>query len=206
MIRPADRRSASARPAPGSGSSSGGEAPATTVATPASSRVERCARARRSPCCRAESARAIAAIDTYDGELEEAIAPMSRDAAPGGRARRLARRADLPSRRGADGGARAGGGRLLDDRRAAAAGSRYLLKHTSRTVPVIVDAIDDLVDVHTLERGGGAAGARPQRHRPRAPAHELTAGVRPLQGNRRTGSFILIDEASNETVGAGMIA
>jgi sulfate adenylyltransferase subunit 1 (EFTu-like GTPase family) len=28
----------------------------------------------------------------------------------------------------------------------------------------------------------------------------------PYASNRRTGSFILIDEASNETVGAGMIA
>jgi bifunctional enzyme CysN/CysC len=27
----------------------------------------------------------------------------------------------------------------------------------------------------------------------------------PYAANRRTGSFILIDEASNETVGAGMI-
>ena len=28
----------------------------------------------------------------------------------------------------------------------------------------------------------------------------------PYASNRRTGSFILIDEAINETVGAGMIA
>jgi sulfate adenylyltransferase subunit 1 (EFTu-like GTPase family) len=28
----------------------------------------------------------------------------------------------------------------------------------------------------------------------------------PYTSNRRTGSFILIDESSNETVGAGMIA
>jgi bifunctional enzyme CysN/CysC len=27
----------------------------------------------------------------------------------------------------------------------------------------------------------------------------------PYKSNRRTGSFILIDEAGNETVGAGMI-
>jgi sulfate adenylyltransferase subunit 1 len=30
--------------------------------------------------------------------------------------------------------------------------------------------------------------------------------VDPYTSNRRTGSFILIDEASNATVGAGMIA
>ena len=31
------------------------------------------------------------------------------------------------------------------------------------------------------------------------------AVLRPLRRNRTTGSFILIDEATNETVGAGMI-
>jgi sulfate adenylyltransferase large subunit len=53
----------------------------------------------------------IAAIDTYDGELDEAMAPMS-----------LTRRADLPPGRGTGGRARDRSGRLLDDRRAPATG------------------------------------------------------------------------------------
>ena len=60
------------------------------------------------------------------------------------------------------------------------AGSRYVLKQTSRSATAVVDAIDDVVDVHTLERTTAAGGARPQRHRPRAPAHERAARVRPV--------------------------
>ena len=32
-------------------------------------------------------------------------------------------------------------------------GGRYLVKHTSRNATAIVDEIEDLVDVQTLERG-----------------------------------------------------
>ena len=149
----------------------------------------------------------IAAIDTYEGELEEAIAPMSLSAAPGGRARRLARRADLPSRARADWSAaswwRTSAGWPTEPLRA---GGRYLLKHTTRSATAVVDEIEDLLDVHTLERD--------------APPAELALNdigrVRlrtssplvfdPYKSNRRTGSFILIDEATNGTVGAGMIA
>jgi sulfate adenylyltransferase subunit 1 (EFTu-like GTPase family) len=31
-------------------------------------------------------------------------------------------------------------------------GARYVLKHTSRQVMAVVDAIEDVIDVHTLER------------------------------------------------------
>jgi sulfate adenylyltransferase subunit 1 (EFTu-like GTPase family) len=86
------------------------------------------------------------------------------------------------------------------------AGGRYVIKHTTRSATAVVDEITDHVDVDTLERG--------------APPKELDLNdigrVRlrtssplvfdPYTSNRRTGSFILIDEASNETVGAGMIA
>ena len=89
--------------------------------------------------------------------------------------------------------------------RALRPGGRYVLKHTTRSATAIVDQIEDRVDVHTLERT--------------APADELQLNdigrvhVRtsvPLafdaySKNRRTGSFIMIDESSNETVGAGLI-
>ncbi len=85
-------------------------------------------------------------------------------------------------------------------------GSRYLIKQTSRSATAVVDAIDDLVDVHTLERM-----AAPQelglndigRVRLRTSAPLVFDAY---TSNRRTGSFILIDESSNGTVGAGMIA
>ena len=40
--------------------------------------------------------------------------------------------------------------------RALRPGGRYLLKHTSRLATAIVEQIEDLVDVHTLERGAPA--------------------------------------------------
>ena len=148
----------------------------------------------------------IAGIDTYDGELEEAVAPMSV-------AIRLQDELDIS--RGALichpeqeplGRARARGRRLLDGAasRCSRAGATCV-KQTTRSATAVVDGIEDIVDVHTLERD------------PPPPQLALNdiARVRlrtstplvfdPYKSNRRTGSFIMIDEASNETVGAGMI-
>ncbi len=84
-------------------------------------------------------------------------------------------------------------------------GGRYLVKHTSRTVKAIVTELVDRLDVTTLER-----------HRADGPLqlNEIgTARIRtaaplvvdPYRQNRTTGSFVLIDEVSNATVGAGMV-
>jgi sulfate adenylyltransferase large subunit len=148
----------------------------------------------------------IAAIDTYDGELTEALAPMSvtlrlsdeldisrgeticRPEQPPTVARELEAdvcwMTDQPLRKGA----------------------RYVIKHTTREVTAIVDDLCDHVDVHTLERAGA----------PQELALNDIGRVRlrtsaplvfdPYEQNRRTGSFILIDEASNNTVGAGLVA
>jgi sulfate adenylyltransferase large subunit len=147
----------------------------------------------------------IAAIDTYDGELSEALAPMSvtlrladeLDISRGEtichpeQAPTVAREleadvcwmTDQPLRRG----------------------KRYVVKHTTREVTAIVEELCDHVDVHTLERADA----------PQELALNDIGRVRlrtsaplvfdPYQSNRRTGSFILIDEASNNTVGAGMV-
>ena len=68
-----------------------------------------------------------------------------------------------------------------------------------------MDELCDHVDVHTLERGDA----------PQELALNDIGRVRlrtsaplvfdPYESNRRTGSFILIDEASNNTVGAGLV-
>jgi sulfate adenylyltransferase large subunit len=149
----------------------------------------------------------IAAIDTYDGELEEAMAPMSLTL-------RLEDELDVSR------------GTLLchpDEAPVVAReleadicwmtdeplrpGSRYQLKQTSRSALALVDAIEDLVDVHTLERvpASAAAGLALNdigRVRLRT---SVPLVFDPYVSNRRTGSFILIDESSNGTVGAGMI-
>jgi len=148
----------------------------------------------------------IAAIDTVDGELSEALAPMSvtlrladeidisrgeticRPEHPPTVARELEAdvcwMADAPLR----------------------PGGRYLLKQTASTVTAIVDELRDHVDVHTLERGAAPAELALNdigRVRLRTSAPLVFDSY---SENRRTGSFILIDEASNNTVGAGMIA
>jgi len=85
------------------------------------------------------------------------------------------------------------------------AGGRYLLKHTSRTAMAIVDGIEDVVDVHTL--GRDAPPARLELNDIGRVRLRMSAPLvfDPYIENRRTGSFILIDESSNRTVGAGMI-
>jgi sulfate adenylyltransferase large subunit len=148
----------------------------------------------------------IAAIDTYDGELEEAMAPMSLT---------LRLEDELDISRGElicrpDEAATVARELQADvcwmTEQPLRAGGRYVLKHTSRNATAIIESIEDVVDVHTLQRT--------------QPAEELALNdigrVRlrtnvplafdPYTSNRRTGSFILIDEASNETVGAGLIA
>ncbi len=83
-------------------------------------------------------------------------------------------------------------------------GRRYLLKHASHIVPARVQAVRHRVDIETIE--------------PRD-AHSLELNgigeievetdlpiLADLYGeNRTTGSFILIDAATNATVGAGMV-
>jgi sulfate adenylyltransferase large subunit len=147
----------------------------------------------------------IAAIDTFDGELEEAMAPMSltlrlEDELDVSRGETICRPDQAPTV------AR----ELQADvcwmaERPLKPGGRYVIKHTTRSATAVVDEIEDHVDVDTLERAAppaelGLNDIGRVRLRTSAPLV-----FDPYASNRRTGSFILIDEASNETVGAGMI-
>jgi bifunctional enzyme CysN/CysC len=85
-------------------------------------------------------------------------------------------------------------------------GSKYLLKHLTHTAEAIVDSIVDVVDVETLERGPAPAELGLNdigriRLRTRRPVI-----ADPYARNRVTGAFILIDEATNDTVAGGMVA
>ena len=147
----------------------------------------------------------VARLDGPAGASDEAAAPASvsvglEDELDVGRGDLIARATETPEPRREleatlcwmhDGPARAGGA--------------YLLKHTTNTVRAKLDAIVDRLDVTTLRR---------------EPADELELNaigrVRlrtgaavmadPYALNRSTGAFILIDEATNDTVGAGMVA
>src|SRR5256885_4909622 len=87
--------------------------------------------------------------------------------------------------------------RPLEDR------ARLFVKHTTRTVPARVEEIVSVVDIATLEdqASPGRLGLN-DLGVVRFRLGEALA-VDPYAQNRATGAFILIDEASNDTVGAG---
>jgi sulfate adenylyltransferase large subunit len=147
----------------------------------------------------------IATIDTYDGELAEALAPMSvtlrlADEIDISRGETICRPEQAPTVAReleadicwmTDAPLRPGG--------------RYLVKQTTNSVTAIVDELRDQVDVHSLERAAPPAELALNdigRVRLRTSAPLV---FDPYAENRRTGSFILIDEASNNTVGAGLV-
>ncbi len=128
-------------------------------------------------------------------------------AAPRGRARHLARRADLPPRRGPRCGTAARGRPLLDARGPAAPRrplrAQAHLAHrdgdrrrASRTCSTRTRSSES-----TRPTELGLNDIARVRLRTSAPL-----AFDPYGSNRRTGSFILIDEATNATVAAGMIA
>ncbi len=83
--------------------------------------------------------------------------------------------------------------------------SRFMLKHTTRSTKAKLVSLNDRVDIDTLERQPAPAGLAMNdiAHVTLALAQPLF--VDPYGLNRATGSFILIDETSNQTVAAGMI-
>jgi sulfate adenylyltransferase subunit 1 len=81
---------------------------------------------------------------------------------------------------------------------------KYLLKHTTRTVRAKVSAVVDRVDIHSLERvPTSVVSLNDIAHVRLALAQPIAAD--PYAANRATGAFILIDEATNQTVAAGMV-
>ena len=92
---------------------------------------------------------------------------------------------------------------LLDARTASAA--RLLLKHTTRSVKAKLLSLNYRVDINTLEQQATPTGLAMNdiAQVSLSLAQPLFADSYDL--NRATGSFILIDEATNETLAAGMI-
>ena len=123
-----------------------------------------------------------------------------------GRRRRLPRRHDRPGqeRAAAQPGHRRDG--LLDDqRRRCSPRQKLAIKHTTRTARALVKDVQYRLDVNTLHRdqdtkelGLNEIGRVQLRT-------TVPLLCDPYSKNRTTGSFILIDEATGVTVGAGMI-
>jgi bifunctional enzyme CysN/CysC len=85
------------------------------------------------------------------------------------------------------------------------AGARLFLKQTTRTSRAVLGEILHQIDVDSLHRDDTAEDlGLNEIGRVRLRTGEPIV-FDPYQRNRATGSFILIDEATNDTVGAGMI-
>lgn len=146
----------------------------------------------------------VAAIDTFGGEIPQAHPPMSvtlrlADEIDISRGDVLVQPHNLPESL-----PRFSARMVWMNETALDRSQTYFIKHTTQLVRARVERIDFIVDLETLE------------HKP-ASRLELNdiAGVTiacqkslfydPYQQNRATGSFILIDPISNNTVAAGMI-
>jgi bifunctional enzyme CysN/CysC len=84
-------------------------------------------------------------------------------------------------------------------------GAKYSIKHTTRWGKAMVKEMQYRLDVNTLHRDNEADELRLNeigRIRIRTTTPFFFDEYR---RNRETGSFILVDEATNNTVGAGMI-
>jgi bifunctional enzyme CysN/CysC len=147
----------------------------------------------------------IRSIDSFDGELEQAFPPQSvtlllEDDVDVSRGDMLVGAGDHPQT-----------ARTLEATvcwmtdEPLVAGGRYVVRHTTREVKAIADEIVSRMDVDTLDSELDAD---------RLELNDIGSVKLRLSGplvvddyrlNRETGSFILIDEATNATVGAAMI-
>ena len=146
----------------------------------------------------------IKSIDTFDGELDAAFAPMAvtirlDDEVDASRGSMLAPVANPP--------------RESQELRAKICWmteeplkprGKYLLQHTIHRTKAIIQAIHHRVNIHTLEAEDAAELVLNDL------GEVAIKTADPIfyddyRRNRRTGSFILIDEGTNSTVGAGML-
>jgi bifunctional enzyme CysN/CysC len=147
----------------------------------------------------------IKMIDTLDGPLDEAVPPLSvtillEDDIDVSRGDMICRPHNKPTQT-----------QEIElmvcwmHERALEVGGRYLVKHTTRTTRAIVDTLRYRIDVNTLHRDKTATSLGLNeigRLRLRTASPLL---VDEYRNNRLTGSLILIDETTNDTVGAGMV-
>jgi bifunctional enzyme CysN/CysC len=147
----------------------------------------------------------VKTIDTYDGELGEAFPPQSvtvllDDELDISRGDMIVGAGEHPT----------AAQRLeaivcwMTDQPLVARG-RYVVRHTTREVRAIVEEITHKLNVHTLESEAGTTQLELNEIGDVKLRLSAPLVVDDYRRNRHTGSFILIDEATNATVGAGMI-
>ncbi|GAB3143966.1 hypothetical protein GCM10027290_21300 [Micromonospora sonneratiae] len=148
----------------------------------------------------------IASIETADGPVEQAFPPMSvtvrlTDEIDISRGDLICRPNNAPA------AAQDIEAMIcwMDETRPLRIGAKYAIKHTTRSARAVVRGLHYRLDVNSLHRDEAAAELTLNeigRVRLRTTVPLLADEYR---RNRTTGGFILIDEATNRTVGAGMI-
>ncbi|MDG4791831.1 GTP-binding protein [Micromonospora sp. WMMD1102] len=148
----------------------------------------------------------IAAIETADGPVEQAFPPMSvtvrlTDEIDISRGDLICRPHNAPAV------AQDIEAMLcwMDETKPLRVGGKYAIKHTTRSARAVVRGLQYRLDVNSLHRDESAAELKLNeigRVRLRTTVPLLADEYR---RNRTTGGFIVIDESTNRTVGAGMI-
>jgi bifunctional enzyme CysN/CysC len=147
----------------------------------------------------------VKSVDTHDGALEEAFPPMTvsirlADDLDVSRGDMLCRPHNRPEM-----------SREIDamlcwmGHTPATEGTRYALKHTTRSAHCVLSELRHTVDVDTLHRDESAVELELNQIGRVVLRTSAPLMFDPYRRNRSTGGFILIDEATNDTVGAGMI-
>ncbi len=147
----------------------------------------------------------VRAIETYEGPIEEAFPPMSvtlllEDDLDISRGDMLCRPNNQPH--------------ASQDIEATICwmsstpmreGAKYSLQHTTRSARALVKDVRYRIDVNTLHRDETASGLQLNEIGRVALRTTVPLFFDAYSRNRATGSFILLEEGTNETVGAGMI-
>lgn len=148
----------------------------------------------------------IRSIDTYDGPVDEAVPPMSvtirlEDDLDISRGDMICRPHNRPNV-GQDVDAMVC---WLTDSVTMRSGAKFAIKHTTRWARALVTDLQYRLDINTLHRDESVESLELNeigrvRLRTTQPLF-----FDPYRQNRETGAFILVDETTNATVGAGMI-
>ncbi|MFA8451270.1 MAG: sulfate adenylyltransferase subunit CysN [Bacteroidales bacterium] len=147
----------------------------------------------------------IKAIDTYDGEIEEAYAPQSvtirlEDELDISRGDMIVKSDNLPQQ-SQDIEATV----CWMNERPLQIRGKYILRQTTNELRCMVKEVDYKINVSTLEKTSNDGNIK-LNDIAKVKIRTTTPLVfDPYDKNRQTGSIILVDEATNETVGVGMI-
>ena len=146
----------------------------------------------------------VSHIDTFDGELQEAFAPMSvtlrlEDEVDASRGDMIGHTESAPHL-----------ARTLDamvvwmDDKPLDRGKSYIIKHTSRYVRAGLHVVRWKLDMDTLDEVTTDTLELNEIGRVRVTAHQPLV-FDSYQDNRGAGCFVIVDSLTNNTVGAGMI-